>query len=64
MAYSNKTAPFVPDTMTEKEFLKLYTKLYRSYYLRPKMFIREILNIRSFSDFKRKVIGTLYAYAK
>ena len=47
-------AKFWTQNLTEKELLKLSQKAYRSFYLRPSYIIKNLINLKSWYDFKNK----------
>ena len=51
--YAPDKMPFSSDLLSDKEILSLYKKAYKSFYLRPKFILKQLLKTRSFVDIQR-----------
>src|SRR3989338_3668485 len=51
--YAPSKMPFSSNLLNDKELLSMYRKAYKSFYLRPKFMLRQLLRIRSFVDLQR-----------
>lgn len=51
--YAPENLPFKSDTITNSELLGLYKWAYRSYYLRPRFILRQLMKLKSTYDIKR-----------
>ncbi len=51
--YAPDKMPFSSENFTDQELVNLYRKAYRSYYLRPKFIIKQLLKVRSLQDINR-----------
>lgn len=57
--YDTRRLPFIPKGLTAKKIVAHQRKAYREFYLRPKIFLRELLKIRNLSMFQAKIKGFL-----
>jgi len=55
--YAPQSAPFTPFSLKKDEIDELYSKAIKSFYLRPRFVLNQLLKIRSFPDVKRKLIA-------
>ena len=51
--YAPDKAPFTSKLLSQEDIADLYKKAYRSFYLRPKFILKQLLRIRSFTDIQR-----------
>ena len=51
--YAPDNIPFSSNLLNDKELLELYRKAYKSFYLRPKYMLKQLLKLRSFTDIQR-----------
>ncbi len=51
--YAPDKMPFSSNLLSDDELLKLYKKAYKSFYLRPKYMLKQLLKLRSFTDIQR-----------
>lgn len=51
--YAPDKVPFSSNILSDKELLSLYRKAYKSFYLRPKFMLKQLIKIRSFGDIQR-----------
>src|SRR3989338_7156484 len=51
--YAPEKMPFSSNLLSDEELLSLYKKAYKSFYLRPKFMLRQLLKVRSFVDIQR-----------
>ncbi len=51
--YAPSKMPFSSNLLNDKELLSMYRKAYKSFYLRPKFMLRQLLRIRSLVDVQR-----------
>lgn len=62
--YETRKLAYVPKGLTAETVIKFQEKAYKEFYFRPKIFIREILKIRSFTMLQAKVLGLLSVQTK
>lgn len=55
--YAPSKMPFSSNLLNDKELLSMYKKAYKSFYLRPKFMLRQLLRIRSLVDIQRNWIA-------
>lgn len=55
--YSMWNPVYIPENLTEELILRKHKEAYRKFYLRPQYIFRQLLNVRSAGDLKRKIIG-------
>lgn len=51
--YAPSKMPFSSNLLNDKELLSMYRKAYKSFYLRPKFILKQLLKTRSFVDIQR-----------
>jgi radical SAM superfamily enzyme YgiQ (UPF0313 family) len=51
--YAPDKMPFSSELLSEEEIAELYRKANKSFYLRPKFILRQLLKIRTFNDIRR-----------
>ncbi|NJD76125.1 MAG: radical SAM protein [Candidatus Methanoperedens sp.] len=51
--YAPKEVPYVPEGMEQEQMLEMYSKAYKSFYLRPSFLLKRVLEIKSFGDINR-----------
>lgn len=57
--YETRRLPFVPKGLTAKKIIDYQGRAYRQFYLRPKIFLRELLKIRNLTILQAKIKGFL-----
>lgn len=62
--YETKRLAYVPKGLKAETVIKYQEKAYREFYLRPKVFLRELIKIRSFTMLQAKVLGLLSVQTK
>ena len=55
--YAPSKIPFTSKLLDQEDIVALYKKAYRSFYLRPKFILKQLLSIRSFTDIQRRWIA-------
>jgi len=55
--YAPQSPPFVPFSLKKNEIDELYSRAIKSFYLRPRFILNQLIKIRSFSDVQRKLIA-------
>ena len=51
--YAPDKIPFSSNSLSDEELISLYRKAYKSFYLRPRFILRQLLRLRSFNDVQR-----------
>lgn len=62
--YETRSLPFVPKGLSEEKVIAYQQKAYREFYLRPKIFFRELLKIRNPTMLHAKIRGLLSVETK
>jgi hypothetical protein len=51
--YAPEKMPFSSNLLSDEELLSLYKRAYKSFYLRPKFVLKQLIKMRSFGDIYR-----------